>query len=200
MKKYVLFGTGGFAKEIVGYMAQWEQVICAVSTEDWNQDRFSHIPVLRSVEPGQFPDAKFLMCVADPALKRQFVRENPDQWGTYIHWSAIVSPLARIGRGSVICPQAVITSDAQIGEFVTMNIYSSVPHDSVVGDFSTFSPYASIMGNCKVGKDVFFGAYATCIPKVSLPDGTKVSAGAVVRKSIEQAATLYGDPAKPRGV
>lgn len=200
MKEYVIFGTGGFAKEIVSYLAQWERAVCAVSTLDWNHEDYDHIPVKRSIKAGEYPNAKFLMCVADPALKHQFVRENPDQWSTYIHWTAVVSKQAKIGKGTVICPQVVITSDAQIGEFVTMNIYSSASHDCKIGDFSTFSPYASIMGHCTVGQDAFFGAGALCIPKVTLPDGTKVSAGAVVRKSMDQAATLYGDPAQPRGV
>lgn len=200
MKEYIIFGSGGFAKELVSYMASWERVICAVSTTDWDHEDYKHIQIKQKISERDYPNATFLMAVADPALKRKFVSENPDRWATYVHWTAVVSKQAKIGRGSIICPQTVVTSDAQIGQFVTLNLHCTVSHDCEVGDFSTFSPYASIMGHCKVGKDAFFGAGALCVPQVTLPDGTKVSAGAVVRKSMDQAATLYGDPAKPRGV
>lgn len=198
--RYVIFGTGGFAKEVVGYIGDQTDIMAAVSTQGWKDSQFDHIPVLEKIGKDQFPDAAFLMCVADPALKRKFYGENPDQWETYVDPRACISPFAVIGRGTIICPNVIVTSNTKVGQFVTLNIYSSVAHDCIVGDFSTFSPYASLMGHCTVGRDAFFGCHATCTPKVSLPDGTKVSAGAVVRKSIEQAATLYGDPAKPRGV
>ena len=178
--KYVIFGTGGFAKEIISYLNEGDQVVCAVSTQPFDNPAKYPYPVKEKLEPGEFPDAGFLLCIGDPALKRKLVGINENRWVTFIHKSATVSLQSEIGQGSIVGPNTVITSDAKLGEY------------------TTFSPYASVMGHCTLGTDCFFGTNALCVPKVSLPSHTKVSAGAVVRKSITEPTTLYGDPAGPR--
>jgi sugar O-acyltransferase (sialic acid O-acetyltransferase NeuD family) len=196
--KYIKFGTGGFAKEIISYLNEGDQVVCAVSTQPFDNPVKYPYPVKEKLEPGEFLDAGFLLCVGDPALKRKLVSFNENRWVTFIHKSATVSPQSEIGQGSIVGPNTVITSDARLGQFVTLNLNCCVAHDCTVGEYTTFSPYASVMGHCTVGTDCFFGTSALCVPKVSLPSYTKISAGAVVRKSITEPTTLYGDPAGPR--
>jgi len=196
--KYVIFGSGGFAKEIIDYLNNDDEVVCVISTLPFNNVQKYPYTVKEKLEPGEFPEAKFLLCVADPGLKRKLVENNEDRWTTFIHKSAVISKSSQIGIGTIICPNTVITSDAVLGRFITLNINCVRSHDCTVGEFTTFSPYSHIMGHCHVGNDCFFGTAASCIPHVSLPSYTKVSAGAVVRKSILSPTTLYGDPATPR--
>jgi sugar O-acyltransferase (sialic acid O-acetyltransferase NeuD family) len=196
--KYIIFGTGGFAKEIISYLNKEDQVVCAISTQPFdNPGKYPYL-VKEKLDPGEFADASFLLGVADPVLKRKIVGLNENRWVTFVHKSATISPHCEIGQGSIIGPNTVVTSDACIGQFVTLNLNCCIAHNCTVGEFTTFSPYASIMGHCNIGSDCFFGAGALCVPKVFLPSYTKVSAGAVVRKSITEPATLYGDPASPK--
>ena len=196
--KVAIFGSGGTAKETIGYLhgdPRYEIAAVVSNGQFDNLDYGEKFEVFSRVPPEI--DA-YIMAVADPALKRKFAEENADKWITYAHPSVIRSPYARIGRGCWFAPYSQISGDARIGSFVTYNIYAQSGHGCVVGAFSTFSPYAETCGDCEVGEDVFFGARATAIPRMKIANGAKISAGAVVRHSILDAVTVYGDPAKVR--
>lgn len=193
----VIFGSGGMAKELIDYMESQYDIVCVVSTEPFNNPDYNHL-VVDKLDPGEFPDALFYMGVADPALKRKFVAENEDRWGSYVHPTAYFSSYAKLGKGCILTPQTLVVGDAVLGDFVFMNTNATVGHDSKIGDYTTLFPNSEVCGNCILGDDCLVGIGGYVLPNVFLPSGTKVSAGAVVRKSIDKPTTLYGDPAKPR--
>lgn len=195
--KVLIFGSGGSCKEILGYIADdfRYEVVGIVSTEPFNNPAFAKF---RVYEKTPDIDAGYIMGVADPDLKRKFVSENADRWITYAHKSCHISPYAKIGKGCWLAAYSSICGDAVIGDFVSYNVYAQSGHDCVIGDYTTFSPYAETCGGCIVGDGVFFGVRAVAVPKVNIAAGAKISAGAVVRKSILEAVTVYGDPARPR--
>jgi acetyltransferase-like isoleucine patch superfamily enzyme len=51
-------------------------------------------------------------------------------------------------------------------------------------------------GGCKIGNNVTIGSGATVLPKVKIPDNTTIGAGSVVLRSIKEAGTYFGNPAK----
>ena len=48
-----------------------------------------------------------------------------------------------------------------------------------------------------MGKSVLIGANATILEKVSIGDGARIGAGAVVTKDVKQGETVVGVPARP---
>lgn len=193
----VIFGSGGMAKELIDYMEPQYTIVCVVSTEPFNNPAYNY-PVVHKIWPGQYPEARFFMGVADPAIKRKIASENEDRWASYIHPSAYVSRRAKIGKGCVLTPQSLVVGDAVLGDFVFLNTNATVGHDTVIGSYTTLFPNSEVCGNCNLGEDCLVGIGGYVLPNVTLPSGTKASAGAVVRKSIDKPTTLYGDPAKPR--
>lgn len=197
--KYVVFGSGGFAKEVIGYIVSDGHSIEAVVSENpFNDPQFKHFNLVNTIAVGEYPGAAFVLAVGDIETKKRIVSQNEDRWETFAHSSSFVSKFAKLGKGCVICPNTCVLGDAQVGNFVTVNVFCTIAHDNVIGDYVTYSPYVGTMGVCKIGNECFFGTASYCVPKVSLPAGTKVSAGAIVRKSIQTPETLYGDPATPK--
>lgn len=198
--KVAIFGSGGMAKEIIGYLhgdLRYE-IAAVVSTEPFNNlDYAAKFQVFAHVPAGI--DA-YILAVADPTLKQKFVAENADKWVIYAHPSVCISPYAKVGRGTVLIRGAFIEADAVVGRFVTYNVGAYSGHDCEIGDYATFSPYAITGGGSKIGEGVFFGLHAMTIPRVRVVAGTKISAGAVVRRDITEPCTVYGDPAKPRSI
>jgi sugar O-acyltransferase (sialic acid O-acetyltransferase NeuD family) len=196
--KVAIFGSGGTALETIGYLHDDPryEVVAVVSTEQFTNSDYAEKFKVFSRVPTEI-DA-YIMAVTDPSLKRKFVTENEDKWITYAHPSVILSPYAKVGRGCWFAPGSLICGDAVIGRFATYNIYAQSGHGCKIGAYSTFSPYAETCGDCEVGESVFFGVRAVAIPRVRIASGAKVSAGAVVRHSIMDAVTVYGDPAKAR--
>lgn len=196
--KYVVFGSGGHAKEVISFiLSDGHEVEAVVSRTPFNDPRYNQFKIVDKLLPGEYPESFFILGVGDIQIKKRIVIENEDRWATFVHSSCYVSQFAKIGKGCVFSPNSCVMGDAIIGDFVTLNIFSSVSHDNIVGDFTTYSPHSGTMGGCVLGEEVFLGAGSYCIPSVTLPSRTKVSAGAIVRKSIITPLTLYGDPAAP---
>lgn len=198
MKQVIVFGSGGLAKELIDYLEDdGFEVLGAVSTEPFNNPRYSERFRVWDKAPEQFSSAAYVLGVSEPWIKRELVAKNADRWISYIHPSCTVSRYATIGKGCVLAPQAIVVGDAVLGDFIFMDTNATVGHDSVIGSFGTLFPNTEVCGNCLIGEDSIFGIGSYALPNVTLPAQTKVSAGAVVRKSVFQSCTLYGDPAKP---
>ncbi len=199
--KYIIFGSGGFAKELIDYVeSDGHEIVAVVSTQPFdNQEYNQKYKVVDAVSKDHYQDAGYLLAVADAGLKKLLVEKNADRWVTFVHSKSHVSKHAKIGRGSIVCPFATVLGDSIVGEFATLNVYVCVAHNNVVGDFVTYSPYSGTMGNCSIGNNCFFGTSAYAIPGVTLAENCKLSAGSVLRKSYTQPGdVLVGNPAKPK--
>lgn len=192
---YIVFGSGGMAKEVIGYLEDdGHKVAYVVSPESFKGEAFSKYRV--AAEPGR--DARTLPClmaIADPGIKRQVVALWPQaNWSIYWHSSCYISPHATLGRGCIFAPQALVCGDPVLGEFCFFNTNATIGHDSVLGAYSTLFPNTEVCGDCNLGEDCVLGIGAYIVPGVTLPAGSKVSAGGVVRESCEAPANHYGDP------
>ena len=187
--RFVVFGSGGMAKEVIGYIETSGHVVdYVVSTELFNNPAFDY-----DVRE-DYVGGKSVLAVADPVLKRKIVADHPDaDWTTYVHSTAFRSPHASIGRGCVFAPHSIVAGDPVIGDFCFFNTNATIGHDSRLGAYSTLFPNTEVCGDCDIGEGVIMGIGAYVIPGITLPDGSKVSAGAVVRESVYQPSTIYGD-------
>lgn len=192
--KVVIFGAGGMAKEIIGYMETDHrdfEIQYVVANEPFNNPRFD-FEVRKRANPDD--DYAYILAVMDPAVKRKIVAENEDRWATYIHDSACVSSYAEVGRGSVFAPWTLITGDGRCGRFVFLNSNAAIGHDCSVGDYSSLLPYAELLGHSELGADCIMGTNSYLYHGVRVPDGSRLSVGSVVRTTPEGPATHYGDP------
>lgn len=116
---------------------------------------------------------------------------------TLVHPSAVVSPSASIGEGTVIMPLAVVNAAARIGEYVIVNTGAIVEHDCVLGDGVHVAPRSALGGCCTLGEEVFFGLGACARPLSRIGAGAIVGAGAVVVGEIMANIVVVGAPARP---
>ena len=115
---------------------------------------------------------------------------------TLIHPSAVISPSAVIGEGTVVVAGAVVNCGAVIGEGVIVNTCASVDHDCTIGDFSHVSVGARAAGTSSIGEGVFLGAGAVVINNVSVCEDCVIGAGAAVVRDITESGTYVGVPAR----
>ena len=113
-----------------------------------------------------------------------------------IHPNAVVSKSSKIGEGVSIMANAVINPFVVLGDGVIINTGSVLDHHSIVGSFSHIAPGASIAGNCRIGNRVMIGVGASVSNNINIVDDVIIGAGAVVVKSIEEAGTYVGVPAR----
>lgn len=113
-----------------------------------------------------------------------------------IHPSAVVSPSAQLGQGTVVMPNAVVNADTVIGDGVIINTGAVVEHDSKIGDYSHICPNAALAGGVTVGAQSWIGIGSSVIQLITIGNDVTVGAGSVIIRDIPNGHTVVGNPAK----
>lgn len=113
-----------------------------------------------------------------------------------VHTSAVISPSAKLLKGTVVMANATVNSAAIVGEHCIINTGSTVEHDCVLGNFVHLSPNAALAGNVIVGEGSHIGIGAVVIPGIKIGKWVTVGAGAVVINDIPDGQIVVGNPAQ----
>lgn len=164
-------------------------------------------PVLSSLVVGGFDALKSVTPGAWVALGiganrvRERIAQRLTEAGfrlaTIVHPSAVVSPSASLGDGTVVMALAVVNAEARVGRGVILNTRSVTEHECVVDDFAHLSPGATLGGQARVGKRTHVGLNASVIHLGSVGDDVTVGAGACVVRPIDSNLAVVGVPARP---
>ena len=158
-KNLYLVGAGDFGREMESWL-----VLLPGFNEEWNivgyldnrtTDILNTYPSDYSIvgipETFNFTENDFvLLCVSSPVAKKRISSnlKGRVQFFTYIATNTIIGKFVKIGEGSIICPNVIISTNAIIEDFVTINLGSHIGHDCKIGKFS------SIMANVDLGGHV----------------------------------------------
>lgn len=205
MKKLALFGASGHGK-VVAEIA----LLCGWSTVEFFDDAWpSHHqngkwPISGNAATLQERLAEFdgvLVSIGDCAIRWK-IQEELQMTGarlvTLIHPSAVISPDATLGIGTVVMAGAVINVDTLIGPAGIINTGATVDHDCKLGYAVHICPGTHLSGNVHIGNLSWIGVGATVKQGMRIGERVLVGAGAVVVNSFEDGFTLIGNPARPR--
>lgn len=208
MSPFVIIGAGGMGRELLGWIAgcgpdtRHRFRVDAFISEGEDAGSSCHgVPIVRPDNWTQ-PPPRFVVAIAEPAEKKRIALALAARgWAaeTFIHDSAAVGLAARIGAGTVICPQCRLSTDATIGEHVLVNSGSGIGHDAIVGDYSSLLGAVSVNGNAVVGEGVLLGAGSMIYPGKKVGDWATVGLGSVVLRNVAAGATVFGNPARKIG-
>ena len=112
------------------------------------------------------------------------------------HPSAVCSPSASLGSGSVMLPASVVNSQAVIGVNVIINTGAIVEHDCAIGDHVHIATGSRLCSTVHVGDDAHIGAGATVRQGVKIGAGALVGMGSVVINDVDPGTTVVGIPAR----
>lgn len=205
MTPFVIVGTGGMGRELLGWIAGCSDgtrarfaVAAFISEGDDVGSIIQGIPVLHPDDwAGVSP--RFVIAFADPSAKKRLAISLESRgWVAeiFIHDSAAIGPTAKIGAGTIICPFCRISNDCEIGDHVLVNGGSGVGHDAKVGSYSALLGSVSVNGNAHVGEGVTFGAGSMVYPGKRVGNGAKIGLGSIVLTNVREGATMFGNPAK----
>jgi sugar O-acyltransferase (sialic acid O-acetyltransferase NeuD family) len=209
MRDLVIFGTGGFAREVLQIVEDINR-----DSKTWNlvgfldEDkgrwgtRCHALPVLGGSEwLGKHPDTVVTIAIGSSAIRRRIVLEllhmEHTEFATLVHPLAWISKGVNIGAGTIIHAGVLISPDVKIGKHTFVNKNCTIGHNTVVGDYSTVAPSATVGGEVHLGEGCEVGANGTIIQQLSIGDWTIIGAGAVVVKDMPSNITAVGIPAIP---
>ncbi len=123
--------------------------------------------------------------------------ETPDfEFVTIIHSSAIISPSAKIGRGTVVLASVKVNTYAEIGDGCILNTNSSFGHDGRLSDFSSIAPGVTVGGNVAIGFCTAISLGANVIQGIVIGKHSIIGAGSLILHDIDDFKLVFGVPGK----
>jgi sugar O-acyltransferase (sialic acid O-acetyltransferase NeuD family) len=201
-----IYGAGGFGRECLALVRSAGSQ--AVFIDDELAGRQSNGCEILDFEAFMRLSAdvkRIAIAIAHPATRARlaaFVAQHNIQPLSIRAQQAVILDEALIGEGDILCPFAIISSNARIGRYFHANMHCYVAHDCIIGDFVTFAPGVICNGNVLIEDHAYIGAGA--ILKQGGPgkpliigSGAVVGMGAVVTKDVLPGETVIGNPARP---
>ena len=205
MKDLIIVGAGGLGREVSWLVSRINEVVpqwnllgfldsnCKIQSK--NIDKVNVIGTVEDIV--KYPDAYVICCVAHTDIRRMLAEKvSANRFATLIDPSAIISPMAEIGEGSVVNAGAVISVDVKIGKHNIIGVNSTVGHDDVFEDFVTLYPSVNVSGNTVVKSGAELGTGTQVLQGHTIGKNTIVGAGAVVISDLPDDCTAVGVPAK----
>lgn len=191
MKNVVVIGAGGHGRVIA-------ELVRAAGDNFVGFLDDAQIPgsLGRICDYDKINDCCFVVAIGN-ARQRESIADKLDvEWYTAVHPTAVISPSASIGEGSVIMANAVVNTGATVGRHCIINTGAIIEHDNVIEDFSHISVGAKLGGSVHIGRSSWISIGSTISNNISICSGCIVGTGAAVVKNIELAGTYVGVPAK----
>jgi sugar O-acyltransferase (sialic acid O-acetyltransferase NeuD family) len=188
--KLALFGHGGHAREVA---AQIGDAITFFVDDEYSGGEARPI--------SEFDPNEYLMMVAvsESSHRSDIVDKLPKEtrYFSFVHPTAIImSDDVKIGEGSFIGANSILTTNIKIGRHAILNRGNQIGHDCIIGNYFSAMPGAIVSGNVHIGNRVYLGTNSTIIEKKDLLHDIKIGANGVVIKDIESSGTYAGCPVK----
>lgn len=201
--RLLILGAGRFAADV----ADWAADIDGVTPIGFYQDSYAEsdqsldaLPILSEQQlRAELPRLRFIAAIGSP--ERRVIIDKLAGWGaqftTIIHPSALVSPRAQLGEGTIVAPFSHLAAHAVLGTHVIVNRSASIGHHVEIGDYSFVGPNATIAGSALLSSRAVVGAGAVVRDGTRIGEGATVGVGSVAARDVSAGTTVFGIPAKP---
>jgi sugar O-acyltransferase (sialic acid O-acetyltransferase NeuD family) len=191
-----LYGASGHAKVIIDMLIASGVKIDALFDDDKTISELMSIPVKHQWNH----ESPIIISIGNNFTRKQIAEKLCCEYGIAIHPSAIISPYASIGEGSVVMQGTIVQSSAHIGKHCIVNTGATVDHECVIEDYVHISPKATLCGNVYVEEGAWIGASAVVVPGVRIGKWSLIGAGSVVVSDIPDGVIAYGNPCRVKSV
>jgi sugar O-acyltransferase (sialic acid O-acetyltransferase NeuD family) len=207
MSGLLIVGAGGHGKvvaEAAIAVGRWNRLAFADdsfgSLPMWNR-----IPIVGPAEPderlfGEYSEV--VVAIGDAEVRLRLLKEYEKSGyriATIRHPSAVISPTAECGQGTVCLPGAIVNADAFLGIGCILNSNASVDHDCSLGKGVHICPGAAVGGGVHIGDRAWIGIGASVVQGIRIGSDVIVGAGAAVVSDLPDNVTALGVPARATG-
>ncbi len=211
MKKIVILGAGGFARELKLLIdvinkehKQYDFLGYLVSDTNKLIDRDSKDEVIGDFSWFHNQDEKIAVAlgIGNPQSRLSIANTLSNSFDN-IEFPSIVHPnviydasTCLIEKGVIVCASTILTVNVKLEKFSMLNLACTIGHEAIIGPGSVLNPTVNISGGVKIGRSVLVGTGAQVLQYLSIGDNSTVGAGACVTKDLPNNVVAVGIPAK----
>lgn len=194
MSQLLIIGAGGHGKVVADVAAAAGHT--KIAFLDHSHPARTHNGIWKIIGADTPTEGPLFCAIGDNATREKVIASfDLLRFERLIHPSAILSPSATFGRGSLAVAGVIVNADAAIGKGVILNTGASVDHDCMIGDFVHISPGARLAGGVHVGDRTWIGIGAVVREGVRIGCDVVVAAGAAVIRDVPDGSRIGGVPA-----
>ncbi len=207
MKRIVLFGAGGFGREVANLIEGINRLtptyeILGFLDERVNKknDTINGYPVLGGREwILKHSDVLCTCTIADVNTRARIqddLSRNGITFETIVSANNHIPNSSVIGKGCVLYPDVKVSVNVTVADGVLLNTGTLIGHDVNIGKYTSIMTGTGISGGCMIGEKVAIGGHAFIVPGKKIGDRSVVAAGSIVFTNVRTGTTVLGNPAK----
>lgn len=211
MRKIVIFGAGGFGREVLEMINQinlikptWDVIGFIDDAQEVNTQISGKVVLggLNYLNDEIKEETGVVLAIGNPQVKQKIISKISS---TLLYYPVLIHPNVVLpsniseysfGEGTIICPFTFVSLNVRIGKHVLINVNCTIGHDAQIGDFSCLMPNVNVSGEVVLGERTYGGVGSKIINKVKVVSDVTIGAGSVVIKDIESSGTVMGVPAR----
>lgn len=192
--KVTLYGASGHCKVLIDILNLQGILIELIVDDNPTIVDLVGIPVVLSKEFTK--QDNLIVAIGDNLIRKKISQKNSATYFKLIHPKTTISPIATIGKGSVVMAGVIINSDSKIGSHCIINTGALIEHDCNIGNFVHISPKTALAGNVRVGEGTQVGIGAVVAQGVKIGKWCVIGAGAVIIRDVPDYAVVVGNPGR----
>jgi sugar O-acyltransferase (sialic acid O-acetyltransferase NeuD family) len=204
MKKIVIVGTGGLAREFSSYFSEYAKIVSIIgfSSTNLEEHRLFSLPgklFEGEITPEKVDTDEVVIAIGSPTVKKRITERLKNlgfAFPSFIHPSSVVSDRAIYGEGVIVSPNCTVSPNVELKDFCYLNFGVGVGHDATLGSFSQINPGVQLGGFSTVGDGTLIGSGSTVLQGVNIGSGVTIASGSVVFSRVADGAIMMGNPAK----
>jgi sugar O-acyltransferase (sialic acid O-acetyltransferase NeuD family) len=205
MAKIILVAASGLAREVVESTrrAAVDEIIGVLDDNPMLAGtRFADIPVLGNLDTPVPEGTGLVVCAGKGSVRSAVIRRlaergvTDSQYGVVVDPTAVIGSSCRVGPGSIVLAQVVLTADVEVGRHVVVMPQVTLTHDDQIGDFATICAGVSLGGRVEVGERAYLGMNASVRQDVVIGADSVLGMGSVLLSDLPAGQTWAGVPAR----
>jgi len=210
MKDIVIFGAGGFAKEVAFLIedinkksTEWNILGYIVEDVEKIGDSHGKYPIYQTDGWLMHLDAELHVVagVGNPDLLSRIVKnfqENKNLIFPNLIHPSVFGDFDRIKmkEGNIICAGNIFTTDISLGSFNILNLSCTIGHDVKIGNYNVINPTVNISGGVIINDFDLVGVGTQILQYIEIGNNVVIGAGSVVTKNALEAGVYVGAPAR----
>ncbi len=210
MKDIVIYGSGGFGREIACLIKlinekvqEWNIIGFLDDNEELKGSKNEYGTVLGGAEWLNAYDnpISVVIAVGNPKAVESIALKitNP-----HVEYPNLYAPSVtfldreslKIGKGNIFCTNCFVSCNVTVGDFNLFNGYIPIGHDAEIGNYNVVMPSCNISGGVKIGNANFFGVQSVVLQYIKIGNDTRIGANSVIMRKTKDGYLYIGNPAK----